>query len=188
MKQRIIPADDLGWVTIEPSGAWGSSGPLQPGDAYRYFLWRCWDPELKPLLAVLLNPSTADGKVPDPTVKKMIRFAKKWRCGRLWVVNLYAYRASKPTMLFAPGDPVGPHNGSWLAVALNQVNAMGGLTVCGWGSTKAPNKNTQVERVRALAEMVGEPLHALRLSKDGHPWHPLYLPEDGSAKPRLWRP
>ena len=47
----------------------------------------------------MLNPSRADGSVNDPTITRCINFAKSWGYGRLEVVNLFAYRTPKPSLL-----------------------------------------------------------------------------------------
>ena len=55
---------------------------------YRYALWRCWDPSLPPMVIVMCNPSTADGKLNDATIRKCIGFARAFGFGGICVVNL----------------------------------------------------------------------------------------------------
>ena len=43
----------------------------------RYELWRIWNNQKPLILFILLNPSTADDKNDDKTVKKLIGFTKK---------------------------------------------------------------------------------------------------------------
>jgi hypothetical protein len=43
---------------------------------YRYVLYREWDVQLPTILFIMLNPSTADGDSDDPTIRRVINFAK----------------------------------------------------------------------------------------------------------------
>ncbi|WP_239508926.1 DUF1643 domain-containing protein, partial [Stenotrophomonas maltophilia] len=45
---------------------------------------------------VMLNPSTADADLDDPTIRRCVGFAKALKFDQLSVVNLFAYRATKP--------------------------------------------------------------------------------------------
>lgn len=47
----------------------------------------------------MLNPSTADAEIDDPTITRCIGFAKSWGFGGLMVGNLWAYRATDPKEL-----------------------------------------------------------------------------------------
>lgn len=163
---------------------------------YRYLLWREWrgthDPKNwhwlgfkdgagaecghpKTCLFVMLNPSTADGETDDATIRRCVGFAKMWNYERLEVVNLYAYRATKPKDLFAAGDDMhGPENQEVIERAARDA----GIIICAWG---AHGDSWQAENVRGWMHMRRH--HALGFTKDGHPRHPLYLPAD--AEPRL---
>ena len=77
--------------------------------AYRYSLTRRWSGA--PLLTfVMLNPSTADAKEDDPTIRRCIGFARREGAGELIVANLYALRSSAPEALWSARDPIGPKN------------------------------------------------------------------------------
>lgn len=75
---------------------------------YRYILGRKWDEKKPQVTFVMLNPSTADAQQDDPTLGKCIKFATSWDYGSLEVVNLFAYRATKPCELRKVSDPIGP--------------------------------------------------------------------------------
>ena len=53
----------------------------------------------------MLNPNSADASLNDPTITRCINFAKSWGYGRLEVVNLFAYRTSKPSLLKQAAEP-----------------------------------------------------------------------------------
>jgi hypothetical protein len=142
---------------------------------YRYLLERTWtaDPRSGRVLWVMLNPSTADDRDDDPTIRRCAGFSIRQGASGLSVVNLYALRCTDPRGLRRHPDPVGPENGSQMAESLAAAAAGGWLVVCAWGA-------------RAEAERAGEVLAAVRaaglvpltlgLTNQGHPRHPLYVP------------
>lgn len=75
---------------------------------YRYALWRQWQAAGPMLMLIGLNPSTADAERNDPTIRRCIGFAHDWGFGGVWVLNLFAWRATLPADLKAAADPVGP--------------------------------------------------------------------------------
>ncbi len=131
---------------------------------YRYSLTRVWDASLPTITFVLLNPSTADAVDLDPTLRRCVGFSKRDGFGSMVILNLYAYRTPSPAVMLAAPDPVGPDNDRVLANAT-------GTVVAGWGTNASP---ARVAHVRMLLP----PLKALKITKDGHPQHPLYVKGD----------
>jgi hypothetical protein len=77
---------------------------------YRYQLRRWWD-DTKPFALFWgLNPSVADSAVDDPTIRRMVGFAKRENCGGIVVVNWFAWRATDPAELLEATHPTGPEN------------------------------------------------------------------------------
>jgi hypothetical protein len=132
------------------------------GGAYRYHLWREWDPSLPGVTFVMLNPSTADARQDDPTIRRCIGFARGWGYGRLEVVNLFAYRASSPRELFTADDPIGSDNLRWL-------ERVAGERVAAWG-------NHGLRAPKEFAGMASEGACCLGQTRLGQPRHPLYVP------------
>ena len=66
---------------------------------YRYTLKRVWNASLGSVLFVMMNPSTADPYVDDPTGAKCQRDARAWGYGTMWVGNTFAYRATNQNEL-----------------------------------------------------------------------------------------
>ena len=145
-------------LSADPSKYIAKGARISADGKYRYQLWREWrgthdpkhwrwlggvdgvgEPLGEPLscLFVMLNPSTADGEADDPTIRRCVGFAKRWKFERLEVVNLFAYRATKPSDLFAfqaqGGDPIGWQNSELIGEALRDS----GLVVCAWGANAA---------------------------------------------------
>lgn len=138
---------------------------------YRYGLSRIWD-DRPPLVFVMLNPSTADADIDDPTIRRCIGFAQALGCGGIIVVNLYALRSTDPSALLTHADPVGPQND--LAITNTLKYCGPAYVICAWGAHKTVAKRER--HVMQLIESCGFKPHALRITKDGHPSHPLYLP------------
>ena len=75
---------------------------------HRYALWRIWEKGAPMVMFVGLNPSTADETQDDPTIRRCIDFAKRWGYGGLYMLNIFAFRATNPKDMKAAADPVGP--------------------------------------------------------------------------------
>jgi hypothetical protein len=134
---------------------------------YRYCLWREWD-MTNPSYAMFvgLNPSTADEVEDDPTIRRCIGYAKQWGYGALCMVNLFAYRATEPAAMKVHAAPVGTDNDRWLVELAKDA----GVIVAAWGA-----HGTHLQRDQAVKQLLAGKLSCLKITKDGHPGHPLYL-------------
>lgn len=135
---------------------------------YRYTLTRGDEPRL---CFVMLNPSTADATLDDPTIRRCLGFARREGCAGIEVLNLYALRATNPADLWKHADPVGPNNDWELSGAARRYTRM----VAAWGANAKPER---VKQVRNILEGNGISLYHLGLTKAGQPKHPLYLRAD----------
>lgn len=144
---------------------------------FRYLLLRQWDESLPLLLFVMLNPSTADGRFDDATIRRCIGFARAMGFGGFYVANLYAYRTPKPEELRKARYPIGPDNDKHIAWALTKVR-----DVCAaWGGdAKGLARPADVLK---LIRAAGHQPKALALTGDGIPRHPLYLPASSRLQP-----
>lgn len=136
---------------------------------FRYWLTRQWA-DGPTLLYVMLNPSTADGRKDDNTIKRCTGFAKDHGFTRYVVVNLYAFRSTYPEDVFKAQDAVGPLNDYHIAMEAYKAK----LIVCAWGSIANPDRVDQVKRILTAK---GQQLYCLGLTQQGHPRHPLYVPK-----------
>jgi len=144
---------------------------FSPCRIYRYALWRAWDFQKPTLIVIGLNPSTADERQDDPTIRRCIGFAKRVGCGRYVMLNLFAFRATETKVMKAHLEPIGPDNDA----AIAGWAAFGGSRiVAAWGVHGAwQNRDTQVCR---LLKSLDVHLECFGTTKDGYPKHPLYLP------------
>lgn len=146
-----------------------------PCERFRYRLWRIWDSDKKPCAFIGLNPSTATEAVSDNTVTRCIRFSEAWGYGGLFMLNIFAFRATQPKDMYACGEPIGgPRNDA----AILETVAQCGVVVAAWG-----NHGLHLNRGEAVRAMIPG-LRALRITGQGCPQHPLYLP--ASLQPTPW--
>lgn len=163
---------------------------------YRYTLWREWtvqeisltvahDVDPRPMDYVQfvgLNPSTADDREDDPTIRRCTDFAKRWGYGAFCMTNLFGWRATDPKDMKRAVEPIGPENDHWL----QKIAIDAGVTICCWG-------NHGSDRHR-IAEVLALPSFHERHNKgrlccfgvsprSGQPKHPLMLPKLTPAVP-----
>jgi hypothetical protein len=145
-----------------------------PGDCYRYDLWRRRGAGGRVVNFVLLNPSTADSTIDDPTVRRCMGYARAWGYSDLVLTNLYAWRATSPVdLLLRPhAEAIGPENEDYLRRWAREA----ALVVCGWGAHGA-HKGRGICVLEMLREAGAVP-HCLARTKGCQPQHPLYLRAD----------
>lgn len=136
---------------------------------YRYLLRRVWDYLLPRALVIMLNPSTADAKIDDATIRSLVRLLSGLGYGSFEVVNIFAYRATDPCELARIADPVGPANERVLCSAIGRCD----IVICAWGANPAVGYKAvpilnEIRSRRPAAYCFGK-------TKDGSPKHPLYI-------------
>lgn len=155
---------------------------ISPCGTYRYVLGREWTNA--PLAVfVMLNPSTADADVDDPTIRRCMGFARAWGNGGIRVVNLFAYRSTDPDALASlPIDvAIGPDNDAHIRAALGMTYA---TVVTAWGAHAAASRSRRDEDVLHIIAKSKHEAYYLRRTKSGAPCHPLYLPSSLTPRSR----
>jgi hypothetical protein len=117
----------------------------------------------------MLNPSSADATVDDPTVRRCIGFSRAWGMGALVVVNLFAFRTPSPGDLSRVDDPVGPENDD----AIHDAVVRSRVVVAAWGAERLARRRTAC--VFEILAGLGRDVRCLGTTKDGSPRHPLYV-------------
>ena len=167
-------------VTVAKLQYTSSDATISSCGTYRYTLSREWRlPGELPRTAVFigLNPSTADGLVDDPTIRRCVGFAKRLGCNRMEMLNLFAFRATEPIELqraitVRKLNPIGPENDRWILARCMHAD----IVVACWGRLKWVFLDDRGRYVRELLR--GHDVACLGLTKDGYPRHPLYLRKD----------
>ncbi|QBY53539.1 DUF1643 domain-containing protein [Cupriavidus oxalaticus] len=155
---------------------------LSDCEQYRYRLWRAWDDNRPALGFIMLNPSTADHHVSDPTITRCLQRALAGKYGRLEVVNLFPLRSTDPDGLLSHPDPLGDPPGRNDGAVMDAIDGCS-TVICAWGSHRAaPARAAEVLRIVRMCGR-GNLLYHLGLNHDGSPRHPLYVAATVQPRP-----
>ena len=141
---------------------------------YRYTLWRTWDSKMGYAMFIGLNPSTADERLDDPTIRRCMGFSKDWGYGGMIMTNLFAFRATNPQDMKNAKDPIGPKNDYFIRVCSGYAS----ITIAAWGVN-----GIYLQRDKCVISLIPNK-HVLGFTKAGHPLHPLYLSK--KLRPIKW--
>jgi hypothetical protein len=141
---------------------------------YRWWYERRWASGPS-LCFVGLNPATGDtdGK-PRRTLARVVGWARREDCAAVVVVNLFAYRTTKPAaLLHSAVDIIGDRNDD----VIRERSAAAAITLVAWGSyiLAAP-------RAAVVLPMLERPV-CVGVTKSGAPAHPLYIPAATRLRP-----
>ena len=133
---------------------------------HRYVLTREWDLDKPSIMFIALNPSIGrTKKLTTPTIRRCIGFARQWGFGKLFVANLFSFRATFPKDLFNSHNPVGNKNDYWLKKLAKDVDKI----VLAYG-----NRGKFKNRHDEILKIIDDP-YCIKKLKTGMPPHPLYL-------------
>jgi hypothetical protein len=131
---------------------------------YRYTLYRRWEPKGPVILWVMLNPSTADDKVEDATIRRCIDFSNRWGYSAMYVGNLNPYRSTNPKLVEEMDEHIALTNTNHLLM----MRQLSDKVVCAWGT---------MGLIKPPAFLGTNTWH-LGLTKEGYPKHPLRLSKE----------
>ncbi len=142
---------------------------------FRYTLERRWGGRNRPahedtVLWCALNPSVADTNLDDPTVRKVCEFSRRWGFAAMMLVNMFAFRATKPKDLVKAKDPIGPENDDIVSQALMDHD---NVILC-WGAQ--PLARQRLPWLAGTLTLLGRRTQCLGVTQDGSPLHPLMQP------------
>lgn len=144
---------------------------FSPCRNYRYSLLHVVDP-INPepgrlAMWIGLNPSKADERALDPTLRIIRNLTIMHGCARFVMTNLFAYRATNPKDMLRQLDPVGPKNDATLRRWAGEAD----LVVCCWGA-----HGCHLRRDAAVVKLLsGFDLRCITTTSKGAPHHPLRL-------------
>ena len=130
----------------------------------RYSLKREWDKSKNKILYIMLNPSLADDKNDDPTIRRLINFTKKFNYGGFLVGNIFTTITPNPKEI-DKSKGMSDKNFEKLLNLINNVDKI----VYAWGNS--------VEEPQHLKELILSP-KCFGKNLNGTPKHPLYLPKN----------
>ncbi len=155
------------------------SAALSLDGRYRYRLTRRWGNGER-MAWIMLNPSTADASVDDPTIRRCMSFARREGYDGIEVINLYAWRATDPKELAEVYDVEGQENAAYWDDVLSDHSI--GMIVAAWGAWR-PKVQGEVLRSRALDQQFTGGWFCLGKTASGAPRHPLYVKGDKELEP-----
>lgn len=144
-----------------------SSAIFSKCEKYRYSLLRTWNNNMQNGYAMFigLNPSTADEKINDPTVRRCIGFARDWGFDGLLMANIFAFRATLPEDMKKQSNPIGDLNDYFIQYFAKDAE----IIIGAWGT-----HGKYLNRQDRVLELIPN-LCCLGKNNDGTPKHPLYL-------------
>ena len=161
----------------------GFSGAVFGGSDHRsrYALWRFWQPKGENLLFIGLNPSTANSTGNDPTIRRLIGFAKSWGFGGLFAGNLFSIVSADPNVLWYASSVELPNGHNDMAIKM--MRELSSKVMVGWGNWGAAAGT----RPREVLAILGEPVYCLKTTQTGEPGHPLYIGGTVELEPYIRR-
>ncbi len=146
-----------------------SAAVFNEAGTHRYLLVRRWAAGPPTVVFLMLNPSTADETVNDQTIGRCVDYAVREGAHALEVVNLFAYRATDPSVLATAADPVGVHNDRFI----REHALPGRMVIAAWGAQGS--HAARAGQVTSMLTAAGVDLWCLGLTMAGHPRHPSRL-------------
>lgn len=146
-------------------------------EEYRYELKRIWDDKKDMVTFIMLNPSTADCKIDDPTIQRCVSLAKNNGFGGLKVVNLFAFRTAKPKNLLGNKKDflIGQENDKYILDSVGKSKTI----VLGWGNSVKELKDIKdFNRDKEVVDLLnknGYDFYCADLTAKDCPKHPLFI-------------
>ena len=143
---------------------------------HRYTLARIWNSEVSLILFIGLNPSTADELRDDNTVTRLTTFAQNWGYGGFYLVNCYPWIETDSddldARLMEESDKILNKAKTENKKHIIRVWNFCHTPVFMWGAHEVdPGMVNWLKNRFRGAKCFGH-------TKDGHPKHPLYLPNE----------
>jgi hypothetical protein len=131
---------------------------------YRLYLYRIWDSTKDKLMFIGLNPSTADETNDDPTIRKVIGFARANGYGGVYMCNCFPVVSTDPKGITT--DHLDKND-----LVIAEVSDVCDMVVFAWGNFKEPilyGRDQKFKKMFPYAVCLGK-------NKNGSPKHPLYV-------------
>ncbi len=131
------------------------------------------------LLAIGLNPSTANEVNLDPTSRNIQTIANNNGCDGWWLVNLYAKRTSKPSNLPKRLDKaLSKENLAFIEGMVKDSSYNIAKVLCCWGDNikKHQYLKTQAAEIIKVIEELNIPCQCIGTTTSGNPFHPAPMP------------
>jgi hypothetical protein len=138
----------------------------------RFRLWRDWSPSGGRIAWVMVNPSMADSKTDDPTIRRVIGFSTAWGYGGIDVVNLSPWIDTYNAR---------PAHDERNVHAIRRAFKHCRDVVVAWGTEG--EDALFFPAVRDVCALLAKRPSCLGVNANGSPKHPLYLRADAERMP-----
>ena len=129
----------------------------------------------KELLAIGLNPSTANEDKLDPTSRNIQTIASNNGCDGWWLVNLYPKRTSKPKNLPKKiNKDLAKQNVDFIKQLLSNDSYSISKVICCWGNHIEDHQylQDQAQKIINLVKESGHQSLCIGITESGNPFHP----------------
>ena len=131
------------------------------------------------MLAIGLNPSTANEDKLDPTSRNIQTIANNNGCDGWWLVNLYPKRTSKPINLPQRVDKsLAQENIDFIKEMFMDTSFNITKIICCWGNHVDDHSymRNQASKIIKVFKEAGFKCHCIGITKSGNPYHPAPMP------------
>lgn len=149
---------------------------LSDDEKYRYLLTKEWDKNKRKATVVMLNPSTADMLINDRTIMNVTNFLINNNYGAVSIVNLFAYRATKPEDLSNKDNEQESLNSKYLIESFKDADSI----IIGW----VRDKKKYIKKKREVEKILAKYSYKVKCFKD-HTGTKLRHPRDMNSNWKL---
>jgi hypothetical protein len=169
--------------TSLPAGMTGDAEFYGEDDQYRLWLLRNWSGGIDTpiVLWIGMNPSTADARVNDPTISRIIEFSRSFGYRACVICNVMDYRATHPADLCR--ESVVPSSDKNVETIVRLAKVAREVILCHGLVPKALQKYAAAAVAALRSHRIN--LHCMGRTATGSPRHPLYLRSDTQPEPFL---
>ncbi len=178
----------LRWLGVEWPGLVLPAAARSPAagqialNGCRFALWRQLGEAERTACWVMLNPSTADHDTDDATLRQIRRYSLDWGYGWLTVGNLWPLRATRPRDLVAWIPTCSRSRLAENERFVCRMAARADLVMVAWGAHGGQAGRGEA-MLATLASHGIHDVHALAMTRDGQPRHPLRLSSTLQPRP-----
>ncbi len=151
---------------------------------YRYSLHRIWDSSKPYVCYIGLNPSTADAKKDDRTIRRLIEFTKAFSYGGFYICNVVPVRTKDPEVLkkeLKKPEYAGSGLLSLIETNLEYICDVGievNRFVFCWGDNSSEEIDRCILSVYNKLAYTDNGCYCFGYTNKNNPRHPLYLKSD----------
>ena len=147
---------------------------------YRYWLKREWDTSKETGVFIALNPSKATDLKCDQTMCNINNLSIQWGRGGFYILNLFAFMATKKQDMLSAENPVGDENDEHIARICKKYEKV----ILSWGEEKPKRVADRANVVKNILKDLGKEAFCLSENKSSGYRHPCIIDPEDYKKPK----